>query len=69
VFDAPGRSIGKVALRASAFNGQQLITQKTFNRQAPAPTPDAEGGARAMAQASDEAIADVMRWLATLPLK
>lgn len=69
VFEAPARSIGKVALRASAFNGQQLIAQKTFSRQAPAPTPDAEGGARAMAQASDDAIADVMRWLATLPLK
>jgi cholesterol transport system auxiliary component len=69
VFEAPGRSTGKVALRASAFNGQQLIAQKTFSRQASAPTPDAEGGARAMAQASDETITDVMRWLANLPLK
>jgi cholesterol transport system auxiliary component len=68
-FDAPGHSMGMVALRASTFNGQVLIAQKTFSRQAPAPTPDAEGGARALAQASDEAIADVMQWLATLQQK
>jgi cholesterol transport system auxiliary component len=69
VFEAPGRSVGKVVLRTSAFDGQQLIAQKTFSRQAPAPTPDAEGGARAMARASDDAIADMVRWVATLPLK
>jgi cholesterol transport system auxiliary component len=68
-FDAPGHSAGMVALRASAFNGPVLIAQQTFSRQAPAPTPDAEGGARALAQASDDAIADVMQWLATLQQK
>jgi cholesterol transport system auxiliary component len=68
-FDAPGHSAGTVALRASTFNGQMLIAQKTFTRQAPAPTPDAEGGARALAQATDAAIADVMQWLATLQQK
>jgi cholesterol transport system auxiliary component len=68
-FDAPGHSTGMVVLRASALNGQVLIAQKTFSREAPAPTPDAEGGARALAQAGDAAVADVMQWLATLQQK
>jgi len=68
-FDSPNRSVGQVALRASVFRGHTLLGQKTFTRQAPAPTPDAEGGARALAAASDAAIADMMRWLAGLPLK
>lgn len=68
-FDSPNRSIGQVVLRASAFRGHTLLGQKTFARQAPAPTPDAEGGARALAAASDAAITDMMQWLAGLPLK
>jgi cholesterol transport system auxiliary component len=69
LFNAPGQSIGQVAMRASAFNGRTLLGQKTFIRQAPAPSGDADGGARALAQASDAAIADMIKWLATLPLK
>lgn len=68
-FDNPGRSVGQVVLRASAFRGRTLLGQKTFARQAPAPTPDAEGGASALAAASDAAITDMMQWLAGLPLK
>lgn len=68
-FDSPNRSIGQVVLRASVFRGHTLLGQKTFTRQAPAPTPNAEGGARALAAASDAAIADMMQWLAGLSLK
>jgi cholesterol transport system auxiliary component len=68
-FDAPGHSIGRVALRVSAFQGRRLIAQRSFIREAPAPSADAEGGAHALAQASDAAIDDIIRWLATLPLK
>lgn len=68
-FAARGRSAGQVALRASLFRGRSLIAQKTFLQRAPAPTPDAEGGARALAAASDAAITGIIRWLATLPLK
>jgi cholesterol transport system auxiliary component len=68
-FDAPGQSVGQIALRASVFRGRSLLGQKTFVKQAPAPTADAEGGTRALAAACDAAIADMMQWLAGLPLK
>jgi cholesterol transport system auxiliary component len=68
-FDAPGQSIGRIALRASAFKGRSLVAQKTFIQQINVSGEDAEGGARALAQASDAAISDMIRWLATLPLK
>jgi len=68
-FGAPGQSTGRVALRASLLKGRVLIAQKTFVGQAPAPSADASGGAHALAAASDAAIADLMHWLASLPLK
>lgn len=68
-FEAPGKSSAQVALRASVFKGRTLIAQKTFVRQAPAPSADAAGGASAMAAASDAAIADVIVWLGSLALK
>lgn len=68
MFDAPGRSNAQVGLRAALFNGRTLIAQKAFVKQAPAPTADAAGGARAMAAASDAIITEMMTWLATLPL-
>ena len=68
-FNAPGQSVGQVALRASVFRGRTLLGQKTIVKQAPAPTPDAEGGTRALAAACDGAIADLMQWLSSLPLK
>lgn len=66
VFAAPGRSAGRVALRASLFKGRMLVAQKSFTSEAPAPDADAGGGARALAAASDAAIADMMQWLAPL---
>jgi cholesterol transport system auxiliary component len=51
------------------LNGRRLLAQKTFTRQAPAPTADASGGARALADASEAVIADMVTWLAGLPLK
>lgn len=68
-FDAPGQSTGQVALRASVFRDRTLIAQKSFIRQAPAPSADAAGGANALAAASDATIADIIVWLGSLPLK
>lgn len=68
-FSAPGASVGQVALRAAVYKGRALLAQQSFTRQAPAPTADAAGGARALAAASDAAITDMMAWLASLPLK
>lgn len=68
-FATPGQSSAQVSLRASVFRGRMVLAQKTFNRQAPAPSADAAGGASALAAASDAAVSDVIAWLATLPLK
>jgi cholesterol transport system auxiliary component len=67
MFDTPGQSIAQVGLRAAIFNGRTLIAQRTFVKQAPAPSADAAGGAKALADASDAVITDMMAWLATLP--
>jgi cholesterol transport system auxiliary component len=69
VFDSPGNSAGQIALRASVLQGRTLVAQKSFSRQVPAPTPDAAGGAKALADASDAIISDIMSWLAGVPLK
>lgn len=69
VFDGPGQSSARIALRATVFEGRTLVAQKSFLQQAPAPSPDAAGGARALMAASDAVITDMMAWLAALPLK
>lgn len=69
VFETPGQSHGFISLRASAYHGRTLIAHKSFIARAPAPSNDAEGGARALAQASDLMINDIVGWLSTLPLK
>lgn len=59
----------KVALRASVFNGRLLVAQKQFEREQPAPTPDAAGGASGLASATDGVISDMTTWLASLSVK
>jgi cholesterol transport system auxiliary component len=66
-FDTATSSSGVVRLRASVFRAHKLVDQKTFSRSAPAPSADAAGGARALADASDAVAADVLAWLAALP--
>lgn len=68
-FSSADASAAQVVVRASVFNGRTLLAQKTFSRQAPAPSADAAGGVKAFARASDAVIADMMAWLAQLPLK
>jgi cholesterol transport system auxiliary component len=68
-FDTPAQSVGQIGLRASVYRGRTLVAQKSFGRQAPTPSADADGGARALAAASDAIISDVIVWLATLELK
>lgn len=62
-FTSPSASIGHISLRASLFRGKDLIAQKNFMRDIPATTADAAGGVRAMAQASDAIIADILNWM------
>ncbi|MGV3742758.1 MAG: ABC-type transport auxiliary lipoprotein family protein [Burkholderiaceae bacterium] len=69
VFESPGQSAAHVTVRAAVIDNRILIAQQTFVKQVPAPTADAPGGVRALADASDAVIADMMKWLAQLPLK
>lgn len=68
-FDSPEQSSGRITVRASVFTGRTWVAQRTFSRQVRAPSADATGGADALAAASDAVIADMMSWLAGLPLK
>jgi cholesterol transport system auxiliary component len=63
-FSAPAQSEAQVALRASLFNGRALVAQQSFSRRVPSASADAEGGAAALAAASDALIGDVIAWLA-----
>jgi cholesterol transport system auxiliary component len=66
-FDSATHSSGSISLRASLFRNHRLADQKTFTRNSPAPSADAAGGARALADASDALAADILAWLAALP--
>jgi cholesterol transport system auxiliary component len=68
-FPAPGISMGRVSLRATAFRGREVIGQRSFEQEASAPSADAAGGAQALAQASDAALSELIAWLASLPLQ
>lgn len=65
-FDTQTQSSGHVSLRASLFRGHRLIDQKTFSRSGPAGSADAQGGAQALAAASDAIAVDLLAWLGTL---
>ena len=67
-FDSVSQSKGQLVLRASLFQGHQLIDQKTFPRQTSATSADAAGGARALAASTDAAAADIVAWLASVAL-
>ncbi|VVD91073.1 ABC transporter [Pandoraea aquatica] len=63
-FDSTSASHGVVQVRATLFDGPKLLAQTTLRSQAPAPTADAAGGARALATASDAVQKQLIQWLA-----
>jgi cholesterol transport system auxiliary component len=67
-FSGAAQSEGQVALRASVFQGHVLVDQRSFARSTAANTPDAAGGARALAASTDAIAADIVAWLGTLKL-
>lgn len=69
VFDSATASSAHIAIRASLFDGRILRAQKMFVKQVPAASADAQGGAAALAAASDAIINEMAVWLATLPPK
>jgi cholesterol transport system auxiliary component len=68
VFTSATQNHGRVVLRASLFDGHKLISQKTFSKSTDSTSADAGGGARALAASTDAITADMMAWIAALPL-
>lgn len=70
LFTAPGTSAGLVRLRATVVDnlpaGEQVLAQRRVIVQRPAPTADAAGGVRALAEATDAAAAELSQWLETV---
>jgi cholesterol transport system auxiliary component len=64
VFDAAERSQGRVQWRVSLRQGQATLAQTRIVAQSPAPTPDAAGGAQALATATALATTQLRTWLA-----
>jgi cholesterol transport system auxiliary component len=67
-FDGQTQSHGAVTARTTLFFKGKVIGQHTFVARAPASTPDAAGGARALAAASDDLVAQITAWLGVQPL-
>lgn len=69
VFETPERSKGLLRLRATVLqsSGNKLLGQRDVLVQRPAPSADAAGGTRALAAATDAAVAELAQWLQTLP--
>lgn len=67
VFDSATDSKGVLRLRCtlleSSAAGERLVAQRSFTMQKPAPTPDASGGVRALAAATDGAAQEIAAWL------
>ncbi len=66
-FESPGASVGLVRLHATllrgAPGGDRVLGQKSFTVRWPAPSPDAAGGVKALAAASDVAVAGIVQWV------
>jgi cholesterol transport system auxiliary component len=67
-FDGQTQSHGAVTARATLSFQGKVLGQHTFVARAPASTPDAAGGTRALAAASDDLVAQISAWLGVQPL-
>jgi cholesterol transport system auxiliary component len=57
-----------VTLNVLLEHGDQMLAQRSFHAERPAPTADAAGAAEGLMQASDSDIEDILTWLrSTLP--
>ncbi|MEO7393100.1 MAG: ABC-type transport auxiliary lipoprotein family protein [Ramlibacter sp.] len=67
LFDSTTDSSGLLRLRATLMEntaaGEKLLAQRSFVVRRPAPSPDAPGGARALAAATDAAADEIGQWL------
>jgi len=63
VFDTPTRSVGRVAVDVRLSGASS--GEASFTEEAVAPTPDAGGGVRALAAATDALVARIIDWTGT----
>jgi cholesterol transport system auxiliary component len=63
VFDSQTQSHAAISARATLTRSGKLIGQRTFSALAPAGSADAAGGARALATAGDDLVAQIVAWL------
>jgi cholesterol transport system auxiliary component len=68
VFESQTQSHGAVAARVTLTQSGKVLAQRSFAAQAPASSADAAGGARALATASDDLVAQISAWLGTQAL-
>jgi cholesterol transport system auxiliary component len=70
-FESAGSSVGLIRLRATLIRGttggDRVLGQRTFTVRRPAPSADAPGGVKALAAATDAAVADVVQWVDQQP--
>lgn len=70
-FETPADSWGllrlRVTLTESTPAGERLLAQRSVAVRRPAATPDASGGVRAMAAATDAAAQEIAQWLRLQP--
>ncbi len=64
VFDGEAQSHGDVSVRATLTRDGKVLGQRSFVSRAPAATADAAGGAAALANASNDLVAQLVAWLA-----
>lgn len=64
-FDSPQASKAVVRVRASLVSNRALAAQRVIDVARPAASNDAAGGAAALAAAADEAVAQLVGWVAT----
>ncbi|MBV8259634.1 MAG: membrane integrity-associated transporter subunit PqiC [Paraburkholderia sp.] len=63
VFASPTESSGVLSARATLLQGGKVLAQRSFVTRAPASTPDAAGGVRALQAASDDFANQLGAWL------
>ncbi|MEX3930473.1 ABC-type transport auxiliary lipoprotein family protein [Paraburkholderia phymatum] len=62
-FDGQSESHGSVTARTTLFVDGKVVGQRTFLARAPSSSADAAGGARALAAATDDLVAQISAWL------
>ncbi|WP_405546821.1 ABC-type transport auxiliary lipoprotein family protein [Variovorax paradoxus] len=70
-FESAGSSVGLVRMRATLIRGttggDRVLGQRSFTVRRPAPSADAAGGVKALAAATDTAVAEIVQWVDQQP--